>query len=229
MSTIEQRLNSVIAYKTKAYGRFSVLENDTGVGSDTWKACWHGRQRATSQMIEQVARFWPQYAFWVATGITDPDRGHVAPPTSEVFFPIIRGKEIIEATDYFKYLIKLDNEEGTDEDKKIRTLERETAFASIENAIGENKALSTINKPIENLEEAARKDLYELFIDQDFKDKLKVRNKIEAKVQAEFIKWADNIKVHIKIVSAIMNIPGIPKRFKKSVVEKYADSAKDDK
>jgi hypothetical protein len=31
-------------------------------------------------MIEALARRWPQYAFWLATGLTDAENGHTAPP-----------------------------------------------------------------------------------------------------------------------------------------------------
>jgi hypothetical protein len=36
-------------------------------------------------MIEALTRLWPQYAFWLATGITDAVNGHVAPPLVQGF------------------------------------------------------------------------------------------------------------------------------------------------
>jgi hypothetical protein len=35
-----------------------------------------GRQRPTWEMIELVGRTWPEFAFWLVTGIDDPEHGH---------------------------------------------------------------------------------------------------------------------------------------------------------
>lgn len=37
-------------------------------------------------MIEAAGKEWPEYAFWLTTGISDPDYGHVAPGSAG--FPV---------------------------------------------------------------------------------------------------------------------------------------------
>ena len=40
---------------------------------------------ASLTMIQALARLWPSYAFWLATGITDTANGHIAPMTALTF------------------------------------------------------------------------------------------------------------------------------------------------
>lgn len=73
------RVNTVIRATTTERRRLKELEEETGIASTNWKNVWTGRQRPTAHMIEALARRWPQYAFWIATGLTDTDNGHTAP------------------------------------------------------------------------------------------------------------------------------------------------------
>lgn len=77
--TLSIRLQAIIVEETTEYRRFKQLEERTGIQADTWKSWYHGRQRPTADMIESVSKEWPEYAFWLATGTTDSDYGHVAP------------------------------------------------------------------------------------------------------------------------------------------------------
>ncbi|KAJ3472822.1 hypothetical protein NLI96_g13243 [Meripilus lineatus] len=73
------RVRTVIRATTSERRRLKELEEETGIASTNWKNVWTGRQRPTAHMIEALARRWPQYAFWIATGLTDTDNGHTAP------------------------------------------------------------------------------------------------------------------------------------------------------
>jgi len=58
-------------------GKFAQLEEMTGIGAESWKSFYYGRQRPNPDMIEAVCRAWPEYAFWIATGFTDSAAGDI--------------------------------------------------------------------------------------------------------------------------------------------------------
>ncbi|MFS2214060.1 hypothetical protein ACCD08_06090 [Telluria sp. Tellsp104] len=76
---IIQRVLSVIRSETSERRRLKELEEETGIPDRNWKQVWSGKQRPTAHMMEALCRRWPEYAFWVATGITDERNGHTAP------------------------------------------------------------------------------------------------------------------------------------------------------
>lgn len=78
-SDIIQRVISVIRATTDDRRRLKQLEEETGIPDRNWKQVWSRKQRPTAHMLEALARRWPQYAFWVMTGITDEANGHTAP------------------------------------------------------------------------------------------------------------------------------------------------------
>jgi hypothetical protein len=55
----------------------------SGIASDRWSAVFSERQRPTVEMIEAIAKIWPQHAFWLATGIEDSSTGHTNPEMRE--------------------------------------------------------------------------------------------------------------------------------------------------
>jgi hypothetical protein len=102
-TTLEHRLNKIIAdLEGDTYGRWKRLEMSTGVSGTRWKNVSQGAQRPAPDMIEAIAQLAPQYAFWLATGITDPQHGHVAPDGEG--YPST-GHEQTNSTRYFKELI----------------------------------------------------------------------------------------------------------------------------
>lgn len=60
--------------------RYKELEEWTGIPATNWQSAAKGKQKPTAVMIEALSRRWPKYAFWIATGLTDPENGHTAPP-----------------------------------------------------------------------------------------------------------------------------------------------------
>jgi hypothetical protein len=76
MEDLIARMRDVIESQTDTHRRFKELEERTGLKSTAWQNFFNGRQRPTWEMIELVAKTWPQYAFWLTTGIDDTEHGH---------------------------------------------------------------------------------------------------------------------------------------------------------
>ena len=73
------RMKAVLQEKTEGSRRFKMLEEKTKIPATNWTNWYHGRQRATQEMIQALSRLYPEYAFWIATGITDWTHGHTCP------------------------------------------------------------------------------------------------------------------------------------------------------
>jgi hypothetical protein len=82
MSSINDRFAALISSKTLEGRRFKELEERTKISAVSWRKAFNGGQRPTAEMIEAVARLWPQHAFWLATGVTDNEFSHSAPDGS---------------------------------------------------------------------------------------------------------------------------------------------------
>lgn len=67
------------------HGFWERLAERTGVLSRRWRKVYAREQKVTSDMLQAVARLFPSYAFWLATGITDAVNGHLAPSTAQTF------------------------------------------------------------------------------------------------------------------------------------------------
>lgn len=79
MSTLTERLFSLVNLKVDSRRPYKNMQELTGIASDRWSAVFSERQRPTVEMIEAVAKIWPQHAFWLATGIEDSIAGHTNP------------------------------------------------------------------------------------------------------------------------------------------------------
>lgn len=103
---LRDRLNAITAQQLGGRGRFKQLAVASGIGMDSWKNTWHNKQRPTTEMVQFVARAWPQYAFWLVSGITDARHGHQAPddcdPYPENFLTPRRGAE-----PYFRHAVDM--------------------------------------------------------------------------------------------------------------------------
>jgi hypothetical protein len=76
MEDLISRMRDIIESQTDAHRRFKELEELTGLKATAWQNFFNGRQRPTWEMIELIAKAWPQYAFWMTTGIDDLQHGH---------------------------------------------------------------------------------------------------------------------------------------------------------
>ncbi|GGX14135.1 hypothetical protein [Undibacterium macrobrachii] len=79
MEKISDRLRFAIENLIESKGRTQTLEDLTEISSETWRKFLNGKQRATLGMLEALTTRWPEYAFWISTGINDSDFGHRSP------------------------------------------------------------------------------------------------------------------------------------------------------
>lgn len=77
--TTEGRLRQVIQRVTNGKTDWKNLEEQTGVPAEKWRNFHRGQTKVSVEMIEAVATKWPQYAFWLVTGINDFMYGHTQP------------------------------------------------------------------------------------------------------------------------------------------------------
>lgn len=89
-------------------GFWEKLATKTGIASQRWRSVFMRRQKATPEMIEIIAKLWPKYAFFLATGITDTANGHTA-PLSSFTFPEKSHVENYWANQYFEMSLNLLN------------------------------------------------------------------------------------------------------------------------
>lgn len=124
---IGERLKILIECCTKETRRFKDLEEKSGVSSEAWRSFWNAKQRASAEMIEAAAQNWPQYAFWLATGIADETYGHRKP--GEFEFPALT-RQVTAAGELFQYQIQLNRaiENGS---RSSRTTEDDDAIADL--------------------------------------------------------------------------------------------------
>jgi hypothetical protein len=77
--TIKDRIIELIDCSTEAHRKFSQFEEITGIKRQTWQNLATKKQRANEDMLEAIAKIWPQYAYWIMTGKTDTKSGHTSP------------------------------------------------------------------------------------------------------------------------------------------------------
>ncbi|CAN7306311.1 hypothetical protein LJR034_001462 [Caballeronia sp. LjRoot34] len=88
------------------HGFWERLHGFTGISAQRWRKAFMRRQRATPDMIQAMAHAFPQYAFWIATGITDAANGHIAPANVQAF-PERLYIEDAASTRYFRKALTL--------------------------------------------------------------------------------------------------------------------------
>ncbi|KVF92950.1 hypothetical protein WJ21_00735 [Burkholderia vietnamiensis] len=75
--SIYNRARTLIEQSTDPRQRFKELSERTGISAESWKTFWNRGTKVSGEMIEALGRAWPQYAFWLTTGITDEKHGHI--------------------------------------------------------------------------------------------------------------------------------------------------------
>lgn len=76
---MKERILQIIEQVTESHRKFKQFEELTGIGSTKWQNLGQGKQRANEEMIEAIGKQWPQYAYWLVTGVTDEEHGHTSP------------------------------------------------------------------------------------------------------------------------------------------------------
>lgn len=56
---------------------------ETGIPAKTWQNVENGLQKANEEHLQAIARRWPQYAYWLITGLTQPEAGNLSPEQDE--------------------------------------------------------------------------------------------------------------------------------------------------
>jgi hypothetical protein len=101
MLSLNDRVRQVVVTESPERGRPKFLEERTNLPAQSWKKFLEGRQRASLDMAEAVCREWPEYAFWISTGLTDVEHGHVS---AEGMPPLVEPmEEVVEQSKrYFR-------------------------------------------------------------------------------------------------------------------------------
>lgn len=81
-TTLTQRFNAIIDFVTTSTRRWKELEELTGISTHSWQKAYLGKQRPTAEMLEAVCQHWPDFAFWLMTGLTNLSAFHKCPPRS---------------------------------------------------------------------------------------------------------------------------------------------------
>jgi len=103
--TIDVRLHILINEVTRGKADWKGLSDKTGVSAEKWRNFNRGATKASTEMIEAICMEWPQYAFWLTTGVSDENGGHHA-PMPYLGFPRL-GRSLTEAatedaTEYYR-------------------------------------------------------------------------------------------------------------------------------
>ncbi len=135
-TTIEDRVILILIENGEPYGYWTALEKQTRISSKRWRKVTDRQQRVTSDMIEAIAKKYPKYAFWIATGITDAINGHIA-PINALTFPERLYTEQIWTREYFRLSIDLAEELGeaggidlNDDETRFKAFERARVFTN---------------------------------------------------------------------------------------------------
>jgi hypothetical protein len=60
------------------------LEKKTGIDRMRWSNIKRRHVRAGAPEIEAAGKLWPEYAYWLVTGLAQPEAGHISPEIEEV-------------------------------------------------------------------------------------------------------------------------------------------------
>ncbi|MBU9403887.1 hypothetical protein [Burkholderia multivorans] len=130
--TIYNRARALIDLATDPRQRFKELSEKTGISAESWKTFWNRGTKISGEMVEALGKAWPQYAFWLTTGITDQTHGHMdafrqdgGVPLSALPMHRERAGQLfrleIERQDYLRERMR--ENPHFDEDDKLRSLE----------------------------------------------------------------------------------------------------------
>jgi DNA-binding TFAR19-related protein (PDSD5 family) len=203
MSQMAVRMRQLIDARLPEHRRFKTLETMSGISAEAWRAFWNDRQKPSSEMFSALAQEWPQYAFWLSTGITDPDFGHVA-PVRAAGYTVLKGKEQPATTAEFRYLIQLLRQEPQDEDQLA------VQKAQILRTVKENKATNLLRatyfnfqRALEGYDEAGRDEFYVVETDMELNE-IRRRREAEIAATAEVAKqWRTNVRKNIKLQAGL--------------------------
>ncbi|KVQ80484.1 hypothetical protein WK07_13260 [Burkholderia multivorans] len=216
MSEIALRMRRLIETQVTEHRRFKALEELSGISGEAWRAFWNDRQKPSSEMVAALAEHWPQFAFWLATGVTDPDYGHVA-PVSSPGYTVLKGKEQQATTEEFRYLIKMLRAEPNDENELAEQK------GEILRIVSENKAsnplratYSNFQRALAGYDEANRDEFYMVETDQELAEIRKRRDEEIDNAARDAKQWRTYVRQNIKLQDALRGLFRLLKRNMKS-------------
>lgn len=77
--TVDDRLRLLLQQLTGGKADWKQLEERTGVSAEKWRNFHRGQTKASVEMLERTSQCWPEYAFWLVTGVSDWQHGHSQP------------------------------------------------------------------------------------------------------------------------------------------------------
>lgn len=196
---IEGRLKLLMDYVTGGtHKSWKTLEDETSIKAEKWRQFHRGSTKASSEMIEAIARRWPDYAYWLACGDTEPERGHIAPENFPGVYPIVRGVPQKWATAERNYKQKLlrDVPAGTEE-KTIREERiKEEVFK-----VREKQRMPAVQlcyeRIMRTLKQESKDDLFLLEYDNNLRnirlERWKEELKIQKAINSERVNLGDSI------------------------------------
>lgn len=81
-TTLIDRFIMLVDSEADQKRRYKSLEEATGVPATSWTSVMRRRQRPTAEMIEAVARLWPRYSLWLASGDVSMSSNQVSLPVT---------------------------------------------------------------------------------------------------------------------------------------------------
>ncbi|MBR7791684.1 hypothetical protein KDM87_03685 [Undibacterium sp. FT147W] len=133
---IRSRMISIVTKHFPEKGRFAWLEEQTGISRTTWNTFWR-RESATpsGEMVQAIARLYPRYAFWLASGMTDQEYGHRYPQGSPLAknYPETRYVEELNKFDeYFEHCKEMQMRQYDNDTKGYSPEEHTEAIETLE-------------------------------------------------------------------------------------------------
>lgn len=160
MQHIQDRFREVIRQNTSEIRRFAELEALTGIPATSWNKTFNNKQKPSAEMIQAIAQLWPEYAFWLATGVTDARNGHIScrDGARRQFYPERACAPRRAAKPYFTQLIEMFRRKYGDMPlypSELMEREAETELARLDlSREGEDQALKSADGTLEALQKA---------------------------------------------------------------------------
>ncbi|NHZ96525.1 hypothetical protein [Massilia sp. CCM 8734] len=157
MERISDRIRTIIEHKLDGKKRTQTLEAYTGIAGETWRKLLSGKQNGTLLMLEAVCKQWPEYAFWLTTGIPDEKLGHRQPKTD--FSKHGQMAESPISSRLFNELIKISDDAATG---KLATLDELKTLTELDMIVTDEERPRA---PISKIEVLEKIRWVEIFLD----------------------------------------------------------------
>lgn len=203
VNTIEGRLRTLIDAVIETDRKWKELERLTGIPASSWVDFNRGKKRATADMVEAVSKAWPQHAFWLCTGISDPDFGHVA-PVAMPGYTVPRGLPQEHSTREFLHLIHRQGLEPSDPDALER--EKSEVIAEVMRQKEANALRATyynFERAMEGYGEPGRAEFYLTEVDPELRKIRRNRYEEIKAAEASAMQWRRYVLQNLKMQQAM--------------------------